>query len=114
VKARYYAGYSAVLNQWHDDGHAESLVLSQLPNWSGAESAKPSVIISLDESEQINIVFYKSADNWSGVSSRAPSAFPLIVERDVRSFPGQFSTAAQFLLSRQLRRRFITAVARIY
>ncbi len=31
------AGRSAVLNQWHDDGHSESLVLSQLPNWSGAE-----------------------------------------------------------------------------
>jgi hypothetical protein len=92
-------GRSAVLNQWHDDGRDDSLVLSRLPNWSGAESAKTSVIRPSHESEPIKIVFNKPADTWSEVSSRAPSAFPLIVERDVRSFPGQSSTTAQFLLS---------------
>jgi len=92
-------GRSAVLNQWHDDRRDDSLVLSQLPSWSGAESAKPSVIRPSHESEPIKIVFDRSADTWSEVSSRAPSAFPLIIERDVRSFPGQSSTTAQFLLS---------------
>ena len=93
------AGRSAVLNRWRDDGRDDSLVLSRVPNWSSAESAKPSVIRASHESEPIKIVFDKSADTWSQVSSRVPSAFPLIVERDVRSFPGQSSTPAQFLLS---------------
>jgi hypothetical protein len=92
-------GRSAVLSPWHDDGRDDSLVLSRLPNWSSAESAKTSVIRASHESEPIKIVFDKSADTWSQVSSRAPSAFPLIVERDVRSFPGRSSTPTQFLLS---------------
>ncbi|KAE9371862.1 hypothetical protein N431DRAFT_559267 [Stipitochalara longipes BDJ] len=90
---------SAVLNQWHDDGREDSLVLSRLPHWSSAESAKTSVIRPSHESEPIKIVFDKSADTWSKVSARAPAAFPLMVERDIRSFPKRASMTRQFLLT---------------
>ncbi|KAH6721609.1 hypothetical protein BKA61DRAFT_729128 [Leptodontidium sp. MPI-SDFR-AT-0119] len=38
-------GRSAVLNQWRDDGEDNSMTLSRVPNWVGAESANPSVIL---------------------------------------------------------------------
>ena len=91
-------GRAAVLNQWQEGGRDESLVLSRLPHWEGAESARTTVIKPSHESEPIKIVFDKSAATWSKVSSRTASAFPLMVERDVCSFAGQSSTTTQCLL----------------
>jgi hypothetical protein len=98
-------GRSAVLNRWHDDGRDDSLVLSRLPNWLSAESAKKSVTRAWHESELIKVIFDKSADTWRHVSLRAPPAFPFMAERDVRSLPGQTSMHAQILLSRNTSRK---------
>jgi hypothetical protein len=95
-------GRSAVLSQWHDDGGDDSLTLSRVPNWLGAESAKPSVILPACELEPIKIVFDKSADAWSKVSSRAPSAFPLMIDRDLSSLPAQSYSFAQISLPRNI------------
>ncbi|KAH8589069.1 hypothetical protein B0O99DRAFT_692943 [Bisporella sp. PMI_857] len=97
-------GRTAVFNRWHNGICDESLILSRLPNWAGAESAKTSVIRPSHESEPIKVVFDKSADTWSKVSSRAASAFPLVVERDIRSFTSQSSTNLQFLSLRDTSR----------
>lgn len=79
-------GRSAVLSQWRDDGEDNSMTLSRVPNWVGAESANPSVILPSCNVEPIRIVFDKSADTWSKVSSREPSAFPLMIDREMSSF----------------------------
>ncbi|KAG4438258.1 hypothetical protein IFR05_006240 [Cadophora sp. M221] len=88
-------GRSAVLSKWHDEGEDDSMTLSRIPNWVGAESANPSVILPSYEAEPVRIVFDKSADTWSKVSSREPSAFPLMIDRDTSSFPVKPSSFVQ-------------------
>ncbi|KAH7370142.1 hypothetical protein BKA65DRAFT_561623 [Rhexocercosporidium sp. MPI-PUGE-AT-0058] len=93
-------GRSAVLSQWHDDGEDDSMTLSRIPNWRGAESAIPSVILPSCELEPIRVVFDKSADTWSKVSAREPSTFPLMIDRDMSSFPVKPSSFVQLAFPR--------------
>jgi hypothetical protein len=93
-------GRSAVLSQWHDDGEDDSMTLSRIPNWRGAESAIPSVILPSCELEPIRVVFDKSADTWSKVSAREPFTFPLMIDRDMSSFPVKPSSFVQLAFPR--------------
>ncbi|UKZ82608.1 hypothetical protein TrVFT333_010401 [Trichoderma virens FT-333] len=83
------SGLTTSLHLWNGDGRDESMVLTWLPNSEGADSAKVSVIRSVKEDEPIQIIVDKSADTWSKIDKTEPAAFPVMVERDIRSFSTQ-------------------------
>lgn len=83
------SGLTTSLHLWNKDGRDESMVLTRLPNSEGAASAKVSVIRSLSEEEPVQIIVDKSADTWSNITRAEPAVFPVMVERDIRSFSTQ-------------------------
>lgn len=83
------SGLTTSLHLWNKDGRDESMVLTRLPNSEGASSAKVSVIRSLSEGEPVQIIVDKSADTWSNITRAEPAVFPVMVERDIRSFSTQ-------------------------
>lgn len=83
------SGLTTSLHLWNKDGRDESMLLTRLPNSEGAISAKVSVIRSLNENEPIQIIVDKSADTWSRITRTEPAVFPVMVERDIRSFSTQ-------------------------
>lgn len=83
------SGLTTSLHLWNKDGQDESMVLTRLPNSEGADSAKVSVIRSLNEDEPIQIIVDRSADTWSKITRSEPAVFPVMVERDIRSFSTQ-------------------------
>ncbi|KKP06868.1 hypothetical protein THAR02_01065 [Trichoderma harzianum] len=83
------SGLTTSLHLWNKDGRDESIVLTRLPNSEGAASAKVSVIRSLSEEEPVQIIVDKTADTWSNITRAEPAVFPVMVERDIRSFSTQ-------------------------
>ncbi|KAL7910353.1 hypothetical protein GGI35DRAFT_448574 [Trichoderma velutinum] len=83
------SGLTTSLHLWNRDGQDESMVLTRLPNSEGANSAKISVIRSGNEDEPIQVIVDKSADTWSKITRTEPAVFPVMVERDIRSFSTQ-------------------------
>ncbi|PNP58999.1 hypothetical protein THARTR1_01247 [Trichoderma harzianum] len=83
------SGLTTSLHLWNKDGRDESMVLTRFPNYEGADSAKVSVIRSLNEDEPVQIIVDKSADTWSKITRAEPAVFPVMVERDIRSFSTQ-------------------------
>ncbi|KAL7961267.1 hypothetical protein V8C34DRAFT_274241 [Trichoderma compactum] len=83
------SGLTTSLHLWNKDGRDESMVLTRLPNSEGAASAKVSVIRSLNEEEPVQIIVDKTADTWSNITRTEPAVFPVMVERDIRSFSTQ-------------------------
>jgi len=103
------SGAEATVTRWRGSDRSTAgeldggLVLTRLPQWKGAESAKVSVIRSTDEAEPVKIVLDKSADTWSNfmIRDEGDEAFPLMVERHQASFVVSAGSELGFLLPRQ-------------